>query len=133
MFVAPFLLLSSACSEKPRDPYEVLTVPIALANLGSLDGQMVDVRGWLTDPCGGYSCAIFPNPVKQGEDWPKGPHLSIAGETLAEPLLAKYQGKQVLLRGILSSRCRAGGYACKDRAPDITPTNIFLLGQTERH
>lgn len=104
-----------------------MSVAEAEQQIRSLDGELVRVRGWLANPCGNESCGIFQNPAKAGERWQEGPHLSIAGETLAEPLLAEFQGKQVILRGFLSSRCRDPKWKCFDRAPEITPTNINLF------
>jgi len=117
----------TACADEPRDPYTILSVAEAEQRIASLDGALVRVRGWLANPCGDLSCAIFQNPVKAGRGWPEGPSLSIASETLAEPLLGEFQGKQVILRGFLSARCRKPDRKCTDRSPDITPTDINLV------
>ncbi|WP_125958800.1 hypothetical protein [Sphingomonas koreensis] len=97
------------------------------ANIGSWNGRTVSVRGWLADPCGDLSCSIFPVPVKRGQEWPDGPRLSIAAETLVEASLTENQGKEVVLKGVLSSHCRSRNIRCTDRAPDITPISITTL------
>lgn len=124
LYLAVTLLCLGSCTDATPDAYEALTVAAASGDIVSLNGRTVTVQGWLSDPCGGYSCAIFPAPVKPGQNWPDGPYLSIAAETLVEPALTRNQGRHVLLRGVLSSQCRSNGVRCLDRAPDITPISV---------
>ena len=126
-FLIVAVLGASACAKEAPAPDSVIAVAEADANIASFNGRTVSVRGWLTNPCRGLECAIFPAPVKPRQDWPDGPHLSIAGDTLVEPALAVNEGKEVILTGVLSSHCRSSGVRCMDRAPDITPISILPL------
>lgn len=117
----------AACAPETPDSYTPISVAEADKNIAAWNGRTVSVRGWLTNPCNDESCAIFPAPVKPGQDWPDGAGLSIAAETLVEPALTANQGREVVLRGVLSSHCRSGGVKCTDRAPDITPISLTPL------
>ena len=123
--IATALLGFEGCSKVPPDPYDPISVADARDRLGYWNGRTVSVRGWLTDPCGEMSCAIFPMRTKVGQEWPDKPYLSIASETLVEPALVANAGSEVILRGVLSDECIS--YNCSDRAPDITPIAIRRL------
>jgi hypothetical protein len=127
LYLGLALLCCSACTKAAPDPYTPITVDEAEADIASLNGYTITVQGWLSDPCGGMSCAIFPTPTRKGQDWPPGAHLSIASETLAETALNTSSGKQVRLTGVMSSQCRGFRTFCSDRAPDITPVSLKIV------
>jgi hypothetical protein len=131
--IAPAAL--AACAEEAPDTYNAITVNQAEQNIQAWNGRTVAVQGWLTEPCGQLSCAIFAEPVRRGQEWPKEPYLSIASETLVKPALEQLAGKQVILRGVLSSQCRSSGVVCFDRGPDIIPVSIrrIVAQRVEEH
>ena len=132
-FLAAALLCGGACSKKapelPEPPRQDVAISVTDAekNIVAWNGLTVSVRGWLTIPCEGDSCAILPVQMKAGQRWPEGAALSIASETLVEPAINANQGREVILMGVLSAQCHRPPDLCTDRSPDITPVSLTVL------
>ena len=135
------LLLAIVCAScDPAPPQRILTVEEVEPRIDDLDGETVNVAGYLSG-CGGYDCHLYRN-KKDADEWdrvmaavhagkrvkvPDVPTLGIGNGTNFDfdEKAAPFRHSYVVITGTVTNMCRFEGKpACTDRGPDIKPTSI---------
>jgi hypothetical protein len=135
LFVA---LISASCGPAPP---QVLTVKEVVPRIDELNGQTVDVSGYLS-ACRGYECVLY-RTKQDADEWkraiaavskskrplplPDPPALAIGSGTNFEfdAKAASFTNSYVVITGRITNECRFEGKpACTDRGPDLKPTAI---------
>lgn len=141
VIVALFAVTSISCAPtSPEAPARVMTVTEVIENIDALDGQRVDVAGYLT-ACGGYECRLFRN-LNDKDQWDRHieqitrdrsstigtpPLLGIgSGENFDfDTAAAALANSYVIITGTVTNRCRHRGMpACTDRSTDLQPEAV---------
>lgn len=117
---------------------KVLTVDEVVLRINELNGKTVSVAGYLPK-CGVYDCTLYRSKAEYEQltrvrAYPirsKGgsilgiPSLSVgAGRFYFDALAWLYWGRDVVITGAISNKCRIKGHFCLDRVGDLSPTTI---------
>ncbi|WOE74196.1 hypothetical protein [Alterisphingorhabdus coralli] len=125
-------LVLFGCTQVPPDG--PISVQEAIERIHQLDGQTVEVHGWLGH-CAGYDCALYiskddAETVAYG-DWESDQwleamdrRLSIGANKSFDHRAAPFQFQRVAIKGKIDATCRGMFYVCTDRVPDIVPHSI---------
>jgi len=133
--------MSTSCdAAAPDAPARVMTITEVIENIDALDGQRVEVAGYLT-ACMGYDCRLFRNQSDK-DQWDRHieqiirdrsstigapPVLGIgSGENVDfDTKAAAFANSYVVVTGTVTNRCRYRGMpACTDRSTDLEPDAV---------
>lgn len=118
--MALLTLIFSAALLSADAGQQIYGVAEVKADILKLDGNNIQIRGWVKGCTGGLSCGLVASP-----DDVKGAYLSIAHVRSFEPQLTAARGQEIVLKAEVTKECTVN--ICTDRGPDLLPIRIMKI------